>query len=94
MNVCNVCMMTVTEHICGTYTKCLDAVNRTNQLIHASNGNTLQRLDSPVLLWCVCTGENNVKQYVLTGNLFLVFLGHFFFFKKKAQNKMNTTIGT
>lgn len=54
------CLMTIT---CVTYTICLDAVNHTNQLTHASNGNALKSLDSSSFV--VCDRENNVKLRVL-----------------------------
>lgn len=50
------------------HTKCLDAVNHTNQLTHASNGNALKRLE--FCSFVVCDRKNNIKLCVLSVNLF------------------------
>lgn len=69
-----------------TYTKCLHAVNHTNQLTHASIGNALKRLESSSFV--VCDRENNVKFCVLSVNLFQCSL-FFFCLDFKAKNEVS-----
>lgn len=66
----------------ATYTKCLDAVNHTNQLTHTGNGNALKKLES-------CVTVRTMSSCMCFCEFIPMFLG-FFCLGFKAKNEINT----